>query len=273
MTVLDDYLQHMERKGLRPRTVEKLLGVLALFVAHVAPRDVLTAVTADVESFVDCRRLVARTRYMYLSVIHTFFEWAVIYGRIDRDPTLRVVRPRLPRSVPHPIGDGDLRRVLDDAPPREAAMIALAAFHGLRAAEVAGVQRGDIIDTNTPPVLIVSCGKGGHQRVVPLHAAGWDLIRPITHGVRGWLFTDAAGSALPAWAVSHAVNNLLRSLGIDSTCHSLRHWYGTKVYQASHDLLVTQQLMGHASPLTTAGYVAFSSDDTHSAVASIGVPI
>jgi integrase/recombinase XerC len=37
--------------------------------------------------------------------------------------------------------------------------------------------------------------------------------------------------------------------------HRLRHTYGTQLAAAGIDLLVLRELMGHASPETTAGYV------------------
>lgn len=37
--------------------------------------------------------------------------------------------------------------------------------------------------------------------------------------------------------------------------HRLRHTYGTELASAGMDLLVLRELMGHASPQTTAGYV------------------
>jgi integrase/recombinase XerC len=37
--------------------------------------------------------------------------------------------------------------------------------------------------------------------------------------------------------------------------HRLRHTYGTELAAAGIDLLALRQLMGHASPETTAGYV------------------
>ncbi|MGH9283218.1 MAG: site-specific integrase, partial [Acidimicrobiales bacterium] len=37
--------------------------------------------------------------------------------------------------------------------------------------------------------------------------------------------------------------------------HRLRHTYGTELASAGMDLLVLRQLMGHASPETTAAYV------------------
>ena len=42
--------------------------------------------------------------------------------------------------------------------------------------------------------------------------------------------------------------------------HRLRHTYGTELAAAGIDLLVLRQLMGHASPETTAGYVHLSTE-------------
>lgn len=40
--------------------------------------------------------------------------------------------------------------------------------------------------------------------------------------------------------------------------HRLRHTYGSDLAAAGMDLLVLRELMGHASPETTAGYVHLS---------------
>jgi integrase/recombinase XerC len=42
--------------------------------------------------------------------------------------------------------------------------------------------------------------------------------------------------------------------------HRLRHTYGTELAAAGIDLLVLRDLMGHASPETTAGYVHLSAE-------------
>ena len=42
--------------------------------------------------------------------------------------------------------------------------------------------------------------------------------------------------------------------------HRLRHTYGTELAAAGIDLLALRQLMGHASPETTAGYVHLSDE-------------
>jgi len=39
-----------------------------------------------------------------------------------------------------------------------------------------------------------------------------------------------------------------------TTAHQLRHWFGTNLYAQSHDIRITQEMLGHASSATTAIY-------------------
>ncbi len=269
-----DYQLHQSRRGVRTGSISRISDVLRLFCEFMDPASPIEATPAQIDAWLDSRQLSARTRYSYVSHLHGFYEWAVIYEHADRDPTLRVIRPRFPNSIPRPIPDDELAHALRMAAPRERAVMALAAFHGLRAFEIARLQREDILDMNDPPVLIVAEGKGGHQRVLPLHPQAWGLIRAWAAGRRhGWLFVDErTGRNVEPWAVSHWVNALLHDMGSASTLHSLRHWYGTKVYGVSKDLRVTQALLGHSSPNTTVGYVAFSAVDARHAVEELSLP-
>jgi site-specific recombinase XerD len=44
--------------------------------------------------------------------------------------------------------------------------------------------------------------------------------------------------------------------------HQLRHRFGTAVYAETRDLLLTQRLMRHSNPSTTAGYAAVADSGT-----------
>ena len=56
----------------------------------------------------------------------------------------------------------------------------------------------------------------------------------------------------------------------DATLHQLRHAFATEVYRASRDLRLTQELMGHAHPNTTAIYAAYSPGDAAGVVEGLG---
>jgi integrase/recombinase XerC len=252
-----------QRKALSAKTVEKRLCLLRLFSDHVAPRSILDATRTDVEEWLDMRRaggrpLGPKARYAYISSLHMFYSWARREGLVEADVTEEVDRPRLPVGVPRPILTADLARALHRAGPAVRAILCLAAFAGLRAQEIAGVRREDLLEHLDEPMLVVSAPKGGRQRTVPLHPAAWEAL--VSYGMprSGHIFARPDGKAWPAWKVSDTANSHLGSLGIPSSLHKLRHWYATEVYAASLDLRLTQELLGHASPTTTAIYTQWS---------------
>jgi len=78
--------------------------------------------------------------------------------------------------------------------------------------------------------------------------AGWIFLRQRERAAKGRHCYDAAHE------VSLEMAAYFRRLGISASAHMLRHWLGTSVYASSRDLRVTQELMGHSSPVTTAVY-------------------
>ena len=80
----------------------------------------------------------------------------------------------------------------------------------------------------------------------------------------------------PLWnetpaSVSRTINTYLHSLQIRSTAHTLRHWFATNTYRDSRDIILTQNLMGHADMATTAIYAA--ADQSKSAGVVFGLRI
>jgi len=72
--------------------------------------------------------------------------------------------------------------------------------------------------------------------------------------------------------VSQHGSQFFESIGVDCTMHQLRHWFGTKTYRECQDLRTVQELMGHASPVTTAIYTAISPTRARAAVDALALP-
>ena len=72
------------------------------------------------------------------------------------------------------------------------------------------------------------------------------------------------------------LKNLCHACGVDSarvSTHSLRKTFVRAVYDASHfDLIRTQRIVGHASPLITARYLETTQSDLDSLVMGLGQP-
>ena len=69
------------------------------------------------------------------------------------------------------------------------------------------------------------------------------------------------------------LKRLARELGLDAArlgCHSARKTFALQVHRAANfDLVKTQRVMGHSSPVTTARYLETSRDELDSLVLSL----
>lgn len=259
------------RRGLMDSTIGTRRQKLLLLAEFLYPKGLLDAEREDIEQFLDERSLGSRTRYHYISHYATFYDAMVEDERIDKDPTAYLHRPRMRIALPRPISDDDLADAIAQAPPVIAAALTLAAYQGLRAKEIAQLEREDIIDTNDPPMLHVREGKGGRDRVLPLHPDVMPALRRADMPKTGRVLQRPRGGGFPATAMSKTVNDYLHEQGIDATLHQLRHWFGTKTYQATRDLRLVQALLGHASPTSTAVYAQYAIEGAEPAVAGLKI--
>ena len=102
------------------------------------------------------------------SHVRRFYRWAMQQGLTERNAAdwLPDIRQKRPAATPVP--EGDLYRLMQDAPDDIRRAVALAAMAGLRSAEIAAIQWTDLDPGNG--VLWVREGKGSKGRSVPLSA-------------------------------------------------------------------------------------------------------
>ena len=265
-----DHLQWCRERDLRPSTISSRVGELRRLaeftgspVTHL-DADQLSAWWADLTD-----RVTANTRAVCLAHIREFYRWAVRVGVRPDDPSVHLSRPRRRRRLPRPAPDHVLAEVFDKAPDRIRWAVTLAAYAGLRAGEIAALHRRDFEDRDGLIVIFVADGKGGHQRIIPAHPIILELLDELPG--QGWLFPrrDRRPGHVSAKLVSTICSQWFRARDLDVTLHRFRHWFGTSIYAASLDLRVTQELMGHSSPVTTAGYAAHNPTNAIAAVAAL----
>jgi site-specific recombinase XerD len=258
--VLGAFADAQRRRGLRETSILKRDSDLTAYLRHFG--DPFTVDHDELDAWLDSRPgrnghgLSARTRCSWLSNLHEFYRWAIRAGHTEYDPTERIDRPKTHPGLPRPIDSDDLAMALsatDDA--QMLAWLHTMAYAGLRCSEVAWLTRDRVIDREG---LIVVLGKGGKERVVPMHPLVGESLTRYRMPRTGNVFLMPDGAAWRAGRVSAKTCTYLHRLGIDATAHQLRHWFGTTTYAACQDIRVVQELMGHSSPVTTAGYAAWS---------------
>ena len=263
---LDNYFRHLARRNLRATYIYAQRGTLKRLGLHLDSVDLLDAGTDDLTAYLDSRKLCAGARAVEIAHLRAFYTWAQEEGLIEANPTLRVVKPRRHRGVPRPMPETDFRRALVEAPPRVGAILAFAGLAGLRACEIAQLRADDLDDD----IILIREGKGGSSSTVPLAPQLAEYLGRCELPAWGWLFPRQDGRGhVSRSMICHLANTFLRELGIHHPLHSARHLFGTAVYRKTLDLRLTQELLRHQSPASTAIYTQIVPDRGAAALASL----
>lgn len=180
--------------------------------------------------------------------------------------------PRLPRSLPKALAEGEALSVLEtagnaDVEPwvakRNVALLILLYGCGLRIGEALSLDRQQAPRAG----VITVTGKGNKQRLVPVlpvvdeAVEAYLCVCPYPLKPDDPLFVGVRGGRLQAGVVQRQVRQLRRELGLPETAtpHALRHSFATHLLAGGGDLRTIQELLGHASLSTTQRYTAVDS--------------
>lgn len=256
------FRQYERVRGLSRKTIERRDVSLRQFAMSITPMPLLEATDALIDDWLGTHRSAA-TRRAYRSDLMAFYTWASKRD-LCANPVLRTDPIRVPNTLPRPVPASYLPAILAAAQPDVRLMIALAAYAGLRCAEIASLDVSDIDLTSAAPTLAVRCGKGSKDRIVPIHPH----LAILLQGLR-------PGSVLnvSAQTVGHKIALHLRSLGIEATAHKLRHTFGTELARATDgNVVLVASLMGHGDVSTSMRYIGWAGGPGADAVAAMYPP-
>ena len=168
-------------------------------------------------------------------------------------------------GVPKAIPAGDVQRMLDSCDRgdplgiRDYAMLMLVARLGLRSAEVARLELGDI-DWRAGQVTLH--GKAGHQDAMPLPCAVGEALagylsqaRPATPLRQVFLAARAPVRAIPPGLVSDVTHRACDRAGLRRVgAHRLRHTLATQMLRRGATIVEVSQVLRHRDLATTAIY-------------------
>lgn len=244
-TQIAAYLSSLRAAGSSPGTI-KVRHKYLLRLAAANPDGPWTASPDNLIDFMQHPDWAPETRKSARSALRGFYGWALETGRIDNDPARFLPSVSVPPGKPRPTPETVLEDALNGASPRVRVMLMLAAYAGLRRAEIASLHTRALVGDT----LRIK-GKGGKVRTVPIVNA--ELLAALEQTEPGFVFPGRDhGHASPDWIgrqIGHA-------LAPGWTAHTLRHRFASRAYTSQRDLLSVQQLLGHSKPETTARYTA-----------------
>jgi len=155
---------------------------------------------------------------------------------------------------------------------RNLALMAVMSDAGLRVSEALNLEARDV-NFNTGKIKVRQ-GKGDKDRILWTGARtlswlqSWLEVRPPGAGK---LFTTLKGLPLQSRYVRAMVKRYAAKAGVEKDVHphTLRHSFGTDLYNQTKDIRLVQKMLGHADLSTTMIYTHIIDDDAEEAMKSL----
>ncbi|MGK5094440.1 tyrosine-type recombinase/integrase, partial [Deltaproteobacteria bacterium TL4] len=205
-----------------------------------------------------------------ISYLKSLFQWAYVQGFLLYDPSVGLVAPRVPDSLPQqPLGLAEMESLchLPDAKTplglRDRTMLEVLYATAMRGKELVSLAPSDVDQERQ--VVWIRQGKGQKDRVVPITPRALEWIQNYQEQVRqpllgdlyqSQLFLNQHGKPLSVGQCQHRIKSYLRTLRPqgDGGIHLIRHSVATLLLENGCDTRYIQQLLGHSSLNTTQLY-------------------
>jgi len=218
--------------------------------------------------------------------IRALYRFLVREGIVATDPTTATGVPKRPRTLPKAMAIDDVAKLVEVPPPdllgrRDRALLETLYGAGLRISELVALDLDDVdLDAHT---VRVRAGKGARDRVVPLGRVGCEAVSSYVRLTRPELarrasdtarspalWLNARGRRLTRQGCWKILKSRARAAGLHDRVspHTLRHSFATHLLEGGADIRVVQELLGHASLVTTQVYTLVSERHLHEAYAA-----
>ncbi|MDR0766049.1 MAG: tyrosine recombinase XerD [Odoribacteraceae bacterium] len=216
-------------------------------------------------------RVSARTQARNVSSLKSFFKFLVIDGTLAVNPAEKLETPKGPKTLPNVLSVDEIEAMIrvtgnDYNGQRDRAVLETLYSCGLRVSELTNLKTSNV---NFRVGYVKVHGKGNKERLVPLGTRAKEEIRSYQKArdsVLGGrnediLFLSRDGKKLSRVSIFNIIKKLSLKAGINKIIspHTLRHSFASHLVNGGADIRVVQDMLGHASILTSEIYTHLDS--------------
>lgn len=209
-----------------------------------------------------------------LSSLRTFYKYLVLNNKVESNPFLLVSSPKKEKRIPKFINYNNMEEILNvpniktKEGQRERVILEVLYASGVRVSELVNIKLKDI-DFSNKNILIL--GKGSKERLVSFGDYALEYINLylkegrnlLLDGVKSdYLIVGKKSEKLTTRRVEQIIDDIIKrtSIKLNITPHMFRHTFATHLLDNGCDLLVVQELLGHASLSSTEIYTHVSNE-------------
>jgi integrase/recombinase XerD len=273
---IGQYLNYLSvEKGCSQNTLEAYSSDLYGFQAYIrkcgctsiqdVSSDIIMAYLSDRKK----GGLSANSMNRGLAAIRGFYKYLLQEGILEQNPLTHIELAKVWLRLPDTLNREEMSHLLEQPAAarsntglRDKAMLELMYATGIRVSELVHLKMNDI---NWQVGYLVTMGKGGKSRIVPIGKSAYDCLsqyveksRPVFIQGRqnDVLFLNKSGQGLTRQGFWKIVKKYVLQAGLKKKVHphTFRHSFATHLLEGGADLRSVQMMLGHADISTTQIY-------------------
>ena len=263
------------------KDIKDLFDYLAL--NHIELEKVTSSVVKDFIVELSKKNLGAKTIGRKISALRQFFSFLVSDGIFKENPTLNIIMPKRPESIPKALSKNMLSHLIETASNdvtkeglRDYAMLEILYSTGMRISELVALEMKSLegFSNDSEINLLIVKGKGQKERAVILNQKACKALKNYLN-IRGkflstgtkanWVFPSILKNKKIVHISRQRFGQILKEIAIKSNIdpsiispHKIRHSFATHMLDNGANLRIVQELLGHSDISSTQIYTKVS---------------
>ncbi len=273
-------------RGLSANTIEAYIRDLELLIRFTSEmkKDIFSLTNEDISHFVievfhSGRG--ASTHARIVSGVKSFYNYLLLYDKIEESPTELLESPKIKRKIPDVLTAEEVEAIIaainlgDKLGCRNRAIIEMLYSCGVRVTELVSIKINDLFFDDG---YIRVWGKGDKERLIPVNSTLIEVVNNYLE-TRGALlcgkrcdnlFLSQRGGMLTRVMIFTIIKLLTQKSGIGKTVspHTFRHTFATHLLKGGADIRAVQDMLGHQNIMTTEIYTHLDTEHQHKTINS-----
>ncbi|MGC8942124.1 MAG: tyrosine-type recombinase/integrase, partial [Sulfurihydrogenibium sp.] len=267
------FLSYISDKS--PNTVRNYRVDLNQFIKIVGDKEVDKVTKSDVAKFrmvLQFQKRKSSTLARKLATLNSLYQYLIDLELVTVSPITKSHRPKVSQRIPSSLSNEEVKMILKHIDNlQDKAIVVLLLTTGLRSSELLSIKKQNILierDGQTFSIdkiledslkendiaYIRVVGKGDKERVVPITGKPLSILVEYLKEVNPYIDNQTPIFPISYHTLWRKIKTIGKRLAITVHPHKLRHTAATMALASGAELRVIQELLGHASPTTTARY-------------------
>jgi len=267
------FLSYMADKS--PNTVKNYRVDFNQFIKIVGDKNINEITKADIAKFrmtLQMQNKKSSTIARKLASVNSLFKYLMDLELVNSSPITKSHRPKVSQKIPSALSNEEVKKIIDALDSiQDKAIVVLFLTTGLRSSELLSIKKSNIIVERNGQTFSIDrliegevkegdiayirvIGKGDKEREVPITGKPLEILVQYLKSINEFLDDNEYIFPISYHLLWRKIKNIGKKLAITLHPHKLRHTAATMALSSGAELRVIQELLGHASPVTTARY-------------------